>query len=36
MTEDIILAIFLFCVFGVCGIASVLTKKVEKKQEDII
>jgi hypothetical protein len=36
MSVDIILGIILFCIFGVCGIASILTKKVEKNKEDII
>jgi hypothetical protein len=33
MTEDIILAIFLLCIIGVCGILTSVKK--EKPEEDI-
>ena len=36
MSIDIILGMILFCIVGACGIASILTKKIEKRQEDII
>lgn len=35
MTEDIILAIFLLCIVGVCGVISLTSVKKEKPEEDI-
>ena len=36
MTEDIILALILFSIIGVCGVVSLTSRKRQKPEEDIV
>lgn len=36
MSEDIILAIFLFGIMGICGVVSLTSSRREKTEEDIV